>query len=315
MTLINKISSFAGKYFVLWVIIASVCGYFNPGLFMWVKAWIKILLGIIMFGMGMTLNSENLKEIMRRPREVLLGVLAQYTIMPLLAWSLATLLNLPPELAIGVILLGCCPGGTASNVITFLARGDVALSVAMTSASTLLAPFLTPLLTYLLGGKWIEVSTGALFISIIQIVIIPVLLGYLAHRYFTRTVKKCTPVLPLISVAAITLIVGFVIGANSERLFKTAPKIFIAVILHNAFGLLIGYRIGKMLGMNIKKCRTLSIEIGMQNSGLAVALSSAHFTAAATIPGAIFSLWHNITGPLLATIWSRNKMKIKKPEF
>jgi len=305
MKFLVQLSRLAGRYFVVWVLVVSILGYIRPSLFMWVKPLIKPLLGVIMFGMGMTLKAENIGEIARRPWEVLAGVAAQYIVMPLAAFLLAIFFHLPPELAIGVILVGTCPGGTASNVITFLARGDVALSVAMTSVSTLLSPILTPLMTLLLGGHWIPVHAGTLFISICQIVLVPVLLGFLFHRYLPKAVEKGISILPLVSVTAIVLIVGFVIGANSKNLVKIGPRVFTVVILHNGFGLVLGYLIGRVLGMTVKKRRTVSIEVGMQNSGLAVALAGSHFTAMATVPGAIFSVWHNITGPLLATLWSR----------
>lgn len=315
MTFLVKISRLASRYFVGLVLAFSLAGFFNPEWFSWVKPLIKPLLGVIMFGMGMTLTPQNLSELAKRPWEAFAGAAAQYTVMPLLAWGIAVMLDLPPDLAVGMVLLGSCPGGTASNVITFLAGGDVALSVAMTSLSTILSPILTPLLTLWLAGHWIPIPASALFLSIIQIVIIPVILGYLFHRFFPNIVRKGIPVLPLVSVTAIVLIVAFVIGSNADQLQKAALMIFLAVVLHNGAGLALGYLIGSLLKMTVKKRRTVAVEVGMQNSGLAVALAETHFAAtAASLPGAIFSVWHNITGPLLATIWNRRQMKIKEKE-
>ena len=253
----------------------------------------------------MTLSAQDVRRVAARPKEVALGVLAQYSVMPLLALAITVLLRLPPDVAVGVILLGTCPGGTASNVVTYLARGDLALSVAMTSASTLLAPLLTPFLTLWLAGRLVPVSASALFESIVKIVLVPVIAGLLVNRFASKTVERLTPALPLVSVSAIVAIVAFVLGANLERIQSIALTAFIAVLLHNTLGLLAGYGLGSMLGADEAKRRALSIEIGMQNSGLAVSLASLHFTAAAAVPGALFSVWHNLSGPMLASYWSR----------
>lgn len=301
-------SRVAGRYFTLWVVLGAVVGSLRPGLFAWVGPHIPFLLGVIMFGMGMTLSGTDFKNALSRPRDVAAGVLAQFTIMPLTAYALAVALALPPDLAVGVILVGTCPGGTASNVVTFLARGDVALSVSMTSVATLLAPVLTPLLTLWLAGQWIPVSAGALFLSIVKIVLVPVAAGVLAHRFLSRAVERVTPLLPLVSVSAIVVIVAFVVGANIERIFSTrvaAATLFLAVALHNVVGLGLGYGLARALGMNEAKTRAVALEVGMQNSGLAVSLAAVHFSPAAAIPGALFSVWHNLTGPALATHWSR----------
>lgn len=260
-----------------------------------------------MFGMGMTLTITDLKEVMGRSREVFLGVLAQYTIMPLLAYGLAILFNLPAELAVGVILVGSCPGGTASNVITYLARGDVALSVAMTSVSTLLSPIMTPLLTLLLAGQWISISAGTLLISILNIVWLPVVAGILIRRLFGNKLEQVIDTMPLISVAAIVVIVGAVVGVNAEKLLDSFGIAFVVVMLHNLLGLMLGYGIGIATRLAGRQCRTLSIEVGMQNSGLAVSLALSHFSPTTAIPGAIFSVWHNISGPLLASYWANLK--------
>ncbi len=308
-----KLSQWAGRTFAIWVLLGAAWGTIQPEAFAWVGPRIPILLGIVMFGMGMTLSPKDFAIALSQPRAVLIGVLAQYTVMPLTAFALATALDLPPDLAVGVILLGTCPGGTASNVVTYLARGDVALSVAMTSISTLLAPILTPALTLALAGQWVPVSATALFASIVTIVVLPVLLGLLAHRYGARIVRPITPVLPLISVLAIVAIVSFVVGAHRERIAVIAGALAAAVVLHNVVGLAIGYGIGHVFGLSHPQKRTIALEVGMQNSGLAVSLATMHFAPGAAVPGALFSLWHNITGPGLATYWARSERKSIMP--
>ena len=301
------LSRSAGRYFALWVVLGTLFGSLRPEIFAWVGPQIPLLLGVIMFGMGMTLSGTDFKNALTGPRsrEVAAGVLAQFTVMPLVAYGLALALRLPPDLAVGLILVDACPGGTASNVVTYLARGDLALSVSMTSVATLLAPVLTPMLTLWLAGQWIPVSAGALFLSIVKIVLLPVAAGVLAHRFLSKTVEQVTPMLPLVSVSAIVLIVAFVVSANLERILATAATLFVAVALHNVIGLGLGYALARALRMEESKKRAVSIEVGMQNSGLAVSLAAVHFNPAAAIPGALFSVWHNLTGPALATYWAR----------
>ena len=260
-----------------------------------------------MFGMGMTLKTGDLLITLRKPKIVMLGVIAQYTVMPLLAYGLANALRLPPELAVGLILLGSCPGGTASNIVTYLAKGDLALSVAMTSTSTLISPILTPLITLGLAGQWLSVSAEALFLSIIKIVLLPVVAGLLTYRYFTTLASKLVPLLPLVSVAAIVLIVANVVGINIDQILLTAPTLFIAVAIHNIVGIGIGYGLARLVQAGVPQRRTVAIEVGMQNSGLAVSLATTHFNPATAIPGALFSVWHNLTGPALASYWASRK--------
>lgn len=257
-----------------------------------------------MFGMGMTLTITDLQEVIGRSRQVFFGVLSQYTIMPILAYGLSIVFNLPPELAVGIILVGSCPGGTASNVIAYLARGDVALSVAMTSASTLLSPIITPLLTFWLAGKWISISAVTLLISILKIVWLPVVAGIVFRRLLGNKLEQVIDTMPLISVSAIVVIVGAVVGVNSNKLIDSFGIAFLVVMLHNVLGLIVGYSLGKLSGMGEPQCRTLSIEVGMQNSGLAVSLALSYFPPLTAIPGAIFSVWHNVSGPLLASYWT-----------
>lgn len=291
---------------VLAVIFAAVA-LVVPSAFKWVTPHITILLGVIMFGMGMTLRVEDFKEIFRRPRDVFIGLLAQFTIMPLLAWGLATIFRLPPELAAGMILVGTCPGGTASNVMTYLAKGDLALSVSITMAATLLAPFLTPLLTWKLAGAWIEVSLSAMMLSIAQVVIAPILLGILINHFFAETVKRFVKILPLVSIVAILLILGGVVAVNADKILATGLLMMFAVICHNLLGYGLGLGAAKIFKLNMAKAKAVSIEVGMQNSGLAVSLAMIHFGAAAAIPGALFSVWHNISGSIFANFLADKK--------
>lgn len=289
----------------LFAVIVAAVAMIMPASFKWTTPHITLLLGVIMFGMGMTLKPEDFREIFRRPRDVLIGLLAQFTIMPLLAYALATLFKLPAEIAAGVILVGTCPGGTASNVMTYLAKGDLALSVSMSMASTILAPIVTPILTLWLAGAWIEVSFAAMMMSIVQVVIAPIILGLVVNQLFANFVKRVTEILPLVSIVAILLILGGVVSVNSEKILETGLTVILVVMLHNLLGYGLGYVAAKVLGMNLAKVKAVTIEVGMQNSGLAVSLAMTHFGAAAAIPGAIFSVWHNISGSIAANYLSR----------
>ncbi len=300
MQLLEKISGFVSKYMAVFVILVAAIALFEPVTFKWAASYITILLGIVMFGMGMTLKISDFKLVLKRPKDVFIGALAQFTIMPFLAWSLAHIFGLPADLAAGVILVGTCPGGTSSNVMTYLAKGDVALSVSITMTTTILAPIVTPILTWWLAGAWIEISLTAMMISILKMVVVPIVLGIIINSLFRSTVEKGIKVLPLISVVSIVLIVGGVVSVSSQRIMETGLLIMVVVMLHNMLGYTLGYLIGKVLGMNLAKTKAVSIEVGMQNSGLATSLAMLHFGAAAAIPGAIFSVWHNISGSLAA---------------
>ncbi|MEC1408923.1 bile acid:sodium symporter family protein [Bacillus halotolerans] len=302
---IRKISHFAGQTFGIWVIVFAVLGFSFPSLFSWISSYITIFLGIIMFGMGLTLQIDDFKELIRKPLYVIIGVIAQYTIMPLVAFSLAYGLHLPSEIAVGVILVGCCPGGTASNVMTFLAKGNTALSVAVTTISTLLAPVLTPVLIMLFAKEWLPVSPGSLFISILQAVLIPIIAGLVVKIFFKKQVAKAVHALPLVSVIGIVAIVSAVVSGNRENLLQSGLLIFSVVILHNGFGYLLGFLCAKLLKMDYSSQKAIAIEVGMQNSGLGAALATAHFSPLSAVPSAIFSVWHNLSGSLLATYWSK----------
>ncbi|MGV3266387.1 bile acid:sodium symporter family protein [Cytobacillus pseudoceanisediminis] len=305
MKVLEAVSTIAGKYFAVWVILTSVIAFMFPDPFLKLGGYITILLGVVMFGMGLTLKAVDFKIIFTKPLPVLIGVCAQFIIMPLVAFVIAKLLNLPAELAAGLVLLGCVPGGTASNVMVYLAKGNVPLSIAMTSVSTLLAPIMTPLLLLMLAGQWMPVDAVAMFMSIVQVIIVPIVLGLAIKKFFPVAVEKSLTILPLISVAAIITIVAAVVSGNSATIAASGLLIFTAVMLHNGFGLLLGYFSGKVLGQDEVNRRAIAIEVGMQNSGLGVALATAHFGPLAALPSVLAAAWHNISGPILATYWSK----------
>ena len=304
----RKVSDFIGRYMAIIVLAVSVLALFQPEACLWIQTgWINYLLMIVMFGMGLTMKAGDFAIVFARPKDVLIGCLAQYLIMPALAFGLGTVFGLREELLVGVILVGTCPGGTSSNVITYLSNGDTALSVGMTSISTLLAPFLTPAFTWLYLRTSVAVDVKSMFLSIVQVVLIPILLGMLINKVLGKYTAKVKDILPVVSIAAICLIVAAVVSRNSENIMTTGAVILIVVILHNLLGYLLGYLTGVVFRMNIPRKRAVSIEIGMQNSGLATTLAASAFPdlAMATVPGAIFSVWHNISGAILAGIYRR----------
>ena len=305
LIIVKKISEIIGKFMAIIVLIVAIVALFLPKTCLWIDTdWINYLLMVVMFGMGLTLKLEDFIIVFKRPKDIIIGCIAQFTIMPLLAFGLGKVFGLEAGLMAGVILVGTCPGGTSSNVITYLSKGDVALSVGMTSVNTLLAPLLTPAITYLLLRKTVSVDVLAMFLSIIKVVIIPIVLGFVINKIWGKYTEKISDVLPLISVLAITLIVASVVSHNSERILETGVIVFIVVILHNIFGYLAGYLLGVLLKLPLSKKKALSIEIGMQNSGLATSLAQTAFSnlSMVTVPGAIFSVWHNISGALLANV-------------
>lgn len=312
MKQLEKVSNFAGKYMSVIALLVAAVALVFPNSFTWAAPNITLLLGIVMFGMGLTLKLSDFKEVLRRPKDVFAGFVLQFTVMPLLAYFLAKIFQLPPELAVGVILVGTCPGGTSSNVMTYLAKGDIALSVCMTMVSTLFAPILTPLLTWWLAGKWVAVSFTAMFLSIVKVVMLPIVLGLIVHKIFGDKTAKFNKVLPLISVVAISLIIGAVVGANSNKIMTTGLLVGAVVIVHNMCGYGLGFLCAKVFGMNSAKRNAVAIEVGMQNSGLAVSLAAAHFSPAAAIPGAVFSVWHNFSGSIVANIMANAARKSER---
>ena len=304
----KKISDFTGKYMAAIVLAVAALALFAPRTCLWIQtSWINYLLMIVMFGMGLTLRLEDFVIVFRRPKDIITGCIAQFTVMPLLAFVLGKGFHLEAGLLAGVILVGTCPGGTASNVMTYLSNGDVPLSVGMTSVNTLLSPFLTPMITFLLLRTTVRVDVASMFFSIIKVVIIPIVVGFIINRFWGKYKEKISDALPFVSVAAITLIVAAVVSHNAGRILETGAIVFIVVILHNTLGYAVGFVLGKILNLPMKKKKALAIEIGMQNSGLATSLAGTAFPdlAMATVPGAIFSVWHNISGALLANVLRR----------
>ena len=301
----NKRIDQVTSLFPLWAIIISAIAYFTPSFFASWKSAIVPLLTLIMFGMGMTLKWEDFARTFKEPKRILLGIFLQYTIMPLTAYVISLVLGLSEELTIGMVLVGCSAGGTASNVITYLAGGDVALSITLTMCSTLLAVIATPTLSYVFLNQFIEIPFFNMLLTILQIIIAPVLIGTLLNSLFEKRMESVKSIFPLISVVAIVLIIGIVIGLNQSKLFNSGFILVIAVMLHNLSGLSFGYYLSKLFRFDEITCRTIAIEVGMQNSGLSVALAVKFFGALSAVPGAIFSVWHNLSGSLLAGIWGR----------
>lgn len=310
MNLIAKVSSFLSRYIGIVIILFSICAFIYPSGFAWATKYTVWFLGVAMFGMGLTIKWEDFKIVFSHKKYILIGCMSQYTIMPLCAWALAVLFNLEPDLAIGVILVGCCPGGTASNVITYIAGGDVALSVGMTTVSTLIAPLLTPLLVVALGGAWIQVSFWAMLLSVVKIILIPVMLGIVLNKIFSHQVEKVKSVLPLISVVAIVMIIAGIVAQNTTKILGCGLLVLVIVALHNLCGLLVGLIIAKLTKMEYSRATAVAIEVAMQNSGLAVSLATINFATnpLATLPGAIFSVWHNISGSIFASIRRRGNI-------
>ena len=295
------------------IIVFSLIAYFSPQYFSWMTSYTTIFLAIAMFGMGTSIDTRDFKKIIKNPKEVLIGSLAQFTIMPLLAWLLAITFHVNKDIALGIILVGACPGGTASNVITHIAGGDVSMSVSMTILSTLLAPIVTPALVYLLAGRWVDVSIIAMFKSVVKVILLPVLLGISIKKINPTAVSKSKDVFPLISSLAIILIISGIIGSNADKIAQSGLIVLVIVAIHNALGLLGGLLVAKLAKMDYEKATALAIEVGMQNSGLAIQLASVNFALnpLATLPGAIFSIWHNIAGSIFASIRKNKVTELK----
>ena len=305
LTAEDRSARIAVTVFPLLILAGGAIALFFPQPFTGLSAFVNPALMVIMFGMGLTLTLPDFALVVRQPLPVLLGVVAQFLIMPLLGLGIAWALQLPPELAAGVILVGCAPGGTASNVVTYLARGNVALSVAMTSVSTLLAPLFTPLLALWLAGRYMAVDAGSMALSIVQIVLVPVLLGLLIRYLIPRIVDRILPVLPWVSVAAITFVVVAVVAGSAAAILTAGWLILLAVILHNGLGLGVGYGAARLFKLPVASRRTMGVEVGMQNSGLAAGLAREYFSPEAALPAAVFSVWHNVSGALVAAYWRR----------
>ncbi|MFE4544985.1 bile acid:sodium symporter family protein [Arthrobacter sp. NPDC056727] len=303
-----RIARVAVTVFPLLVLAAGVAGFLIPGAFKPLGPTVPYLLGIIMFCMGLTLTPPDFAAVARRPWAVVLGIVAHYVIMPGAGWVIATLLHLEPALAVGLILVGCAPSGTASNVMAFLAKGDVALSVAVASVSTLIAPVVTPVLVLFLAGSFLTIDAGGMVLDIVKTVLLPVIAGLLARLFLKKLVAKALPALPWASAVVISLIVAVVVAGSAGKILAAGGIVFLAVVLHNGFGLGLGYLAGKLGRLDAKARRALAFEVGMQNSGLAATLATAHFTPLAALPSAVFSLWHNISGAIVAAWLARKPL-------
>ena len=288
------------------ILVAAAIGFLARPVGQALAPFTSISLGVIMFAMGLTLTLPDFALVVRRPLPVLIGVVAQYAIMPLSGLGVSLLLQLPPELAVGVILVGCAPGGTSSNVICYLAKADTALSVTMTSISTLLAPLFTPLLTLWLAGSYLPVDAGSMALSIVQMVLIPVIGGLVVRLVAGTLVDRILPALPWVSVAGISLVVVSVVSGSTEAIVSAGAIVLLAVVLHNGLGYLLGYWAARLLRQGERAARTTSVEVGMQNSGLAATLAASAFSPAAALPAAIFSIWHNLSGAVLAMYYRRS---------
>ncbi len=300
------------KLFPLWAVLFSLLAYYVPSLFNTMSSAIVPLLVVVMFGMGMTLTWENFKDVLKTPRIIFFGILLQYLVMPLSAYIISKAFGLPAELMAGMVLVGSSPGGTASNVITYLAEGNVALSITLTLSSTLIAVILTPSISLLYLNHVVAVPFWNMFLSISEMVLLPVLAGTAINTIYGNKLEKIRPLFPFISTIAIVLIIAIIVALNRMKLAGVDLTIIFAVMLHNISGLSAGYGFTKLLKYDEKTARTLSIEVGMQNSGLAVALAVKYFSSIAALPGAIFSIWHNLSGSLLAGYWRVKGVKNNK---
>ena len=295
MNTLLMLSRFANKTFALWVIIAGILGFVFPDVFKPIGSWIAILLGVMMFGMGLTLTTADFREIFRRPKDVFVGILAQFLIMPLAAFVLCKAFALPPDLAVGLMLLGCVPGGTASKLVTFLARGDVAL----------------------FANQWIAINPTAMFLSIVQVILLPIAAGVVVHKVFGKKADQASVVLPFVSVATAVVIIAAVVAATRGQFLSAGLTVFAVVALQNAFGMGLGFLAGRLFGMDVAKCKALCFEVGMQNSALGVTLATVHFAASpmTALPSAVGALWHNVSGAVVASFFQKLRGNGEKKSF
>ena len=307
MQTLLKLTQFVSKTFALWAIVFAVLAFYFPSEFKIFAPYIPYLLGLVMFGMGITLTFNDFGEVAKHPKSVFIGVVGQFVIMPSIAFVLAKIFDLPPDLAVGVILVGSCPGGTSSNVMTYLAKGNTALSVACTTISTLLSPLLTPTIFYVLASQWLDIDASAMFLSVLKIVLFPIFLGLVVRALFKKVIEQASRTMPLVSVISIVLILAAVVAVSKDKIVESGLLIFSVVVLHNCLGYLIGFFAAKLFKLNIADSKAIAIEVGMQNSGLGAALAAAHFNPIAAVPSALFSFWHNVSGPVLANIFSNMK--------
>jgi BASS family bile acid:Na+ symporter len=310
MNFVTKLSGFVGKNLTWLVLLTIVGGYFVPSGFTWAVKNTVWLLGVVMFGMGMTLHASDFKLVLQRPREVLAGTVCHYTIMPLVAYALVMVFGLTPELAVGMVLLGSCPSGTASNVMSFLAKGDVPLAVSITTVSTLLAPVMMPFLVWALAGQWVTVSFLSMAMTVMKVILVPLVLGLLVHRLVGETyLVQMQKVLVLVSAFAVLSILGGVVAVNGAKIVSLGVFMVVLVLLHNLFGFALGYFITGKLGFGKRQQHSVTLEVGMQNDALALSICSIYFAPAVAIPAAVGAAVHQITGSMLAGLFARNMDK------
>lgn len=307
MSKLERFSRWLGKWFTLFVVLWAAFNYFFPKVSAPIVPNTKYLLGIILFGMGLTLTGKDFERIVKRPFPVIMGTVAHYLIMPFVAWTLCMVFQLKGATAVGVILVGCCPSGTSSSVMAYLAGGDVALDVSIEALSTLLAPLALPSLLYLYAGRYVHVPAQSLFMSTLEIVVLPIILGVLVHTFLGKRLKPVLDCLPIISQLAILSIIGAVVSANHANLFTSATALVVpVVILHNLLGYSLGYGFARLLHLRQPQQKALTFEVGMQDSSLGATLALNYFTPAAAIASTIFSVWHNISGSVLSSWWKRH---------
>jgi len=297
------------RLFPLWAVLVSIAAYCAPSSVTGIAPHVTTLLTVIMLSMGVTLSIDDFRRVFTRPAPVIAGIVLHYLVMPLAAWAIAKALRMPPDLTAGMVLVGSVASGTASNVMIYLARGDVALSVTISALSTLVGVFATPLLTRLYVDASIAVDVHGMLMSIVQIVALPIVIGLVVNHLFGKLVRKIEWMLPLVSMVSILLIIAAVVGGTQKSIASVGMVVAVGVVLHNGIGLLGGYWGGRLLGFDEAVCRTLAIEVGMQNSGLAATLGKLYFTPIAALPGALFSVWHNLSGSMLAGYWAGRPAK------
>ncbi|MFD1670704.1 bile acid:sodium symporter family protein [Agrilactobacillus yilanensis] len=307
MTTVSKIGNWMSKWFTLLVILWAAVNYFLPQTSLWIAPNTSYLLGIILFGMGLTLSKEDFARILKQPVPVILGTVAHYLIMPTVAWLLCLLFHLTGPTAVGVILVGSCPSGTSSSVMAYLAKGDVALDVSIEALSTLLAPIMLPLMLKVYAGQYVAIPTTQLFLSTLRIVVVPIILGVVVHTLFSKQTAKVNQVLPLVSQVAILAIIGAVFAANHDDLFTAQTALVIpVVILHNLSGYGLGYLFSHLIRLKQPQRKAITFEVGMQDSSLGATLAMKYFVPAAAIPSTLFSIWHNISGSVLSSWWRQH---------
>lgn len=291
------------RVFLPIALLGSLLALWQPDLFAWARSYIAWLLGLIMFGMGMTLTGRDFAAVVRMPVVVAAGLAAQFVFMPFAAFALAAIFGFDTALLVGMVLVGSSPGGTASNVIAYLGGANVALSVTLTACATLLAPLVTPALVQLYAGAIVEVPLWPMVASVARIVLLPVLFGVILRRLFGRGLDPLLRIFPWVAMLAIVFVIAIIMALNRRVVLDFPLLLMLAVCLHNLLGLVAGYLTGRLLRVGEGERRTLAIEVGMQNSGLAVALATQFFAPLSALPGALFSLWHNVSGILLANWW------------